>query len=117
MTKAILIDPLDADEPLKAVEYTDLQAIYDLLGCDCIDAARLEDGHAVYVDDEGSFKANGLFSVRGFPHPLFGKGLLVGPVDNEGETTDCQHTLEWAKQNVGYVVIIHDTAVAFPFPI
>jgi hypothetical protein len=111
--KAILIDP--SLLTLTAVEYVQpggLDQIYALTECDCIDAARLNDGHAIYVDDEGSFKANDLFAVRGYPHLLFGKGLLVGPVDDEGDTTDCLHTLEWAQRNVMAAVKLDDGGYA-----
>jgi hypothetical protein len=107
--KAILIDP--SLLTLIAVEYQQpggLDEIYRLTECQCIDAARLNDGHAIYVDDEGSFKSNDLFAVRGFPHVLYGKGLLVGPVDDEGDTTDCVHDLEWAAKNIFGVVALDD---------
>lgn len=94
MTKAILIDPYSqTTKPvaLPAAPEARLSEIYKLLGCDCIDAARLGDGHAVYVDDEGLFReGQHFFLVDDYPQPLAGRGLFVGPVNEEGDTTDIQ---------------------------
>jgi hypothetical protein len=116
MTKAILIDPVAST--LTEVRYDGLEMIYALLDCHMIVAVPLPDGHAVYVDEEGLDKPNnGLFVVIGSP-PLRGKGLLVGPADDEGDTTDCQHTLDWAQKHTGVVTMrILDRLVVVPMQV
>lgn len=53
-TSAYLINP--STGAITTVELNGgLQEIYALLGCRCVDAVRIANGDAIYVDDEGMF--------------------------------------------------------------
>ena len=113
--KAILIDPtvltavggtlaIDPRPPIIEVEYAGgFPEAYQLLShpdreVTVIDAARFNNGDAVYIDDEGLFNATSFFIVDGDTIPLAGRGLLVG-TDAEGGDTSPKTTIEelWMK--------------------
>jgi len=97
--RAVLIDPEKGTLQEGLIIPGDLDAIYGLLGCDLIDAVRLDDGHAAYVDDEGLLKAPQFFTlIDGTPYA--GRALFVGPVDEQGHTTACTLPLEWFADHV-----------------
>lgn len=87
--RAIVIDPFDQTVTEVVIEGNNLQEIYKILGVSCIDAVRLPNGDAIYVDDEGLLKGTtGFFHLLGMiPNPLAGRGLLVGG-DAEGRDAD-----------------------------
>lgn len=85
--KGLLIDV--HNRTVTEVEYSDLDSIYTLVKCELITTGGEYRGHTVYVDDEGLLKdPKEFFQWPGYPDWLAGNGLLVGPVDAEGETTD-----------------------------
>lgn len=55
--------------------------------CRTFTLAPLPNGESIYVDDEGLFHVTDetfFFLHEGYPQPLAGNGLYVGPVDAEG---------------------------------
>lgn len=84
--KSILIDPFA--KTVTEVEHDGtLDAIYAAIGADCVCTVRLdEEGDAVFLDDDGLFKrGQEFFAIGNYPHPLAGKGLVLG-CDAEGES-------------------------------
>jgi hypothetical protein len=100
---AYLIDPV-----AKTVEPVDfngtLDDIYKFVDARPVSMAYLreEDDGGVYVDDEGLLKGDrtDFFVVNGYPQPLAGKGLWVGPTDDEGEETACRFSHAQALDRV-----------------
>lgn len=101
--KTILIDPFT--KTVSEVEYSgQYQHIYDLLQCDCYDAARINrDGDAIFVDDEGLFKEEqAYFWHEDYPQPLAGRGLLLGCRATDGETIAPTTTLDEVRDKVQF---------------
>lgn len=95
--RAFLIDP--AERTLTSIEFEgDFRKIGELIGCDIITAARINDlGDVIYVDDEGLMKGQAsFFLVEGYPQPLAGRGLLVG-TDVEPTVTE-----QWLRDNLDF---------------
>lgn len=101
--QGFLIDP--ETRTIEAVEYSgDYHQIYKLLGIELFTTVTLnEAGDVVYVDDEGLLHdPTFFFTLKDYPQPLAGKGLVLG-TDEEGETVAAKGvTLEWLKANVGF---------------
>ena len=101
--KAILIDAVKRE--VREVEYNGtLENIYDLVGCDIVEAPRVEDnGDAVYVDEEGLLKPQQNFFVYdGYPQPLAGNGLLLG-VNGRGESISPKTSIETVRRKVKFM--------------
>lgn len=58
----------------------------DGCSCDCFDVVRCGSNN-IYVDDDGMGKWNYGFEILGMQ--FVGNGVLVGPVDSEGNDTPC----------------------------
>lgn len=59
------------------------------IGCDLFDVVTTPEGYSLYVDDEGLYVPDQAFFLwKGLPMPLAGKAMLLGPVDDEGNTTE-----------------------------
>jgi hypothetical protein len=100
--KAYLIDP--AERSVREVETTgELDSLYELLGCDLVDAVRLDDCD-VWIDDEGLFKPEPRFFSFTDPNvpPLAGRGLVLG-VDDEGNCTEPKPSLDEIAKRVMFV--------------
>jgi len=95
--QAYLIDP--EKRIVESCDYSgDWKEISDLIDCHSFDIAGTKD-FSVYVDDEGLFSLKRhFFTIKGYPQPLCNKGLLLGPVDDEGETLESPLTLEEARK-------------------
>lgn len=107
MLTGILIDPENFTVTDVEVLQNDIHAIYDLIGVQCFDVATVSrlrnerseyDQLSIFVDDEGLYVNErcyfGLISAHGQrlrPHQtqLAGKGLVLGPPDDEGNTLSC----------------------------
>lgn len=78
-----------ADE-VTMVEITNYKDYYQLINSDIFDVAMVEwdkQPISIFVDDEGMLKSgNHGRMVKGYPQPLFGDIVIVGGVDQEGET-------------------------------
>lgn len=73
------------------VDYNgDYESIYTHIGCDLFDVVYAEVGEhkiGVYVDDEGLLNnPQHFFMLEGWSQPLAGNGLVLGGLDEEGET-------------------------------
>jgi hypothetical protein len=98
---AYLIDPLTRTvTPLALPDgnvRAELDAIYTAIGCNNVDAVRLDYGDGIFVDDEGLISGNpdarGYFALAGYPNPLCGRGVCIGS-DAEGDSTSPRITLE-----------------------
>lgn len=108
--QAYLIDPFA--RTVSTVEHAgDLQSVYSLIGCSCIDAIRLRDAgrDAIYCDDEGLLLdlSSQAFAIiwqghGATPGFLAGKGLLVGATTGGDDCTPAL-TLEQAQARVIWV--------------
>lgn len=112
--QAYLIDPID--QTIETVEYTgEWQTIYTYIDCDTFDVASTSDGLSIYVDDEGMMKADqAFFMIKGYPQPLAGRALVLGPPDEDGETTECPLNPSQIQARVTFVdlIKIHDRIIA-----
>lgn len=111
--KAYLIDPVHAAiteitlDPAK----DRLPQIYAHLGCDAIDAVTIPNApdHTCYVDDEGLHKPLCHFiALRGYPHPIAGKGLVVR-ITESGDTAAATLSLDQLKRDVMYITLLNKT--------
>ena len=102
--KAILIDSkkktvteITIDENAEAL----LEEWYKHINCEIVEVAHdISDHDSILVDEEGFFKSPTHFFTYNGAHQLFaGNGLIVGR-NEDGETVDCEITLEEATQNV-----------------
>ena len=66
---------------------SNLQQIYDLLEVDLIDVV-VHQGMSIYVDDEGLLKSDPkpTLYLDDYQQTLYGNVLILGNVDDEGET-------------------------------
>lgn len=108
--RAILIDAVE--KTVREVEYDGtLETAYSLLRCELIDVVHLPDiatgkgdlCHDLLVDDEGLLTSDAddspFFVFRG--GLIFaGSGLIVGPCDDEGETTEATLSAYSVKNHV-----------------
>lgn len=83
--RAILIDPFA--RTVTEIELAPgIKPIYDAIKADCFCTVNLDDGDAIYLDDDGLFReGQEFFSVGNYPHPLAGRGVVLGSND-EGES-------------------------------
>lgn len=101
---AYLIDPFE--KTLTEVEYNgDFREICRLIDAQVFDLARLPNGDAIYVDDEGLFKRNEFFKHKGYGNPLAGKGLVLG-CDEQGDSTSPSCTLDELLDQVEFGIPI-----------
>jgi hypothetical protein len=87
--QAYLIDP--HTKTTEAIDYSgDWRDVKTLIDCQYFDVVTTPEGLSIYVDDEGLYKnGQAFFAWKGLPVPLAGKALVLGPVDEEGETHEC----------------------------
>jgi hypothetical protein len=100
---AYLIDP--QARTVTKVEYTGVYTnIYDHIGADCFDVARVyQNGDGIFVDDEGLLKQPEFFFFhRNYPSPLCGKGLMLG-CDEEGESIAPKTSFEQLCEDIVFV--------------
>tara|TARA_S200002703_G_C3718392_1_gene220682 strand:- start:138 stop:482 length:345 start_codon:yes stop_codon:yes gene_type:complete len=98
--KAILIDPVT--NTVSEVESGDFRKIQKLLDCKTFTAVYGEGSDVLYVDDEGLLvHKNQAFRLTGFhPHPLMGRGLVVGTDFETGEDREPTMTVDEVRDNV-----------------
>jgi hypothetical protein len=66
---------------------------------------NIRDNHAMFIDDEGRLTVTedtGFFSLD-YPGPLAGIGVIVGPVDEDGESMSCTLKLSDIERDVVWV--------------
>lgn len=106
--RAYLIDPGKLE--VREVDHDgELESIYAHLGCDTIDAVRMVRPLACYVDDHGLDDTKRtpftVWSEDGWhPHPIFGRGLIVGTRSN-GNDGPAEISLEQARALVRFLLI------------
>ena len=113
MMQAILINPFD--KTIEEVDYSgDWRDISSLLECDIFTTAYFDDtDDSVYVDDEGLYvEDQAFFTIGDYPQPLAGRGLILG-CNDEGDSVDCETTLEEAK---AMVTFLGNNPMAVPEP-
>ena len=105
--RLIKIDP--QERTVEYVESTgDLQDIYRILDCRCIDVcARQSNGDALTVDDEALFlePQPAAFSYNGFGR-VHGVALLMGN-DAEGDTAEPETSIEEDTRQIKWMGEIH----------
>jgi hypothetical protein len=109
--QAYLIDPETLT--IGQVEHNgDYREIYEYIGADCFDVARINNANdGVFVDDEGLLKNPVyFFQVAGNESLLAGKGLVLG-CDDQGETVAPQVTLGWLVKNTVFYRRIGDVLI------
>lgn len=113
--KAFLIDPFT--RTITEVEYDgSLEHMYQLIGCDSVEAVKLTDsGDCVWVDEEGLLKnPTHFFYIGNYPGELAGKGLVLG-TDGGGNTVPCATiTLPLLLRSVAYMNMQKGEYVAPP---
>lgn len=102
---AYLIDPFA--QTIEVVTWNgDYKQIATLIDAQCFDSARIRAGDSIFVDDEGLFKDEQRFFLHDdYPHPLAGKGLVLG-CDAEGESVTPACTVEELMDRVRFVLPI-----------
>lgn len=87
--KAILIDAKAQTVTDVELDNGDINHMHVLLKCDCFTLAGNFKGNIAYVDDEGLYKDNlHYFQWPGYPQPLAGNGLIMGPDNGQGDHVD-----------------------------
>jgi hypothetical protein len=82
--KAILIDPwqrsLETIELQSGYDTVALEALYKLVGEEGLDAAYIMPGESILVGDHSALADPPLasYSVEGYKHRLYGKGVVIG---------------------------------------
>ena len=100
--KAILIDP--HSETISEVVYSgDWKSIKLWIDADAFDVVSIGNDDAVYVDDEGLYKERlKFFHMKGWPHPLCGKALVLGETQT-GDTKDVHTSLDEFRSKVKFM--------------
>ena len=111
MMKAILIDPFA--ETVEVVDYSgNWEEISDLIECRYFDIVRVDDKESLYIDDEGLYTENQrFFKWDGYPHPLAGRGLILGTneegesIDTDMETEDVEKLVTFLPEGTGFTLM------------
>lgn len=85
-----------------------LDQLYELIDCNYVTVVEMEDGHSIFVDDEGLLKEMGTqaFTKYSFyPEFIAGNAVVVGPTDSEGNCTACTLTAEEFASKIQRVVV------------
>jgi hypothetical protein len=100
--RTVLIDPVARS--FTEVDYNgDYKSIYTHLECDMFDVVYTNLGD-VYVDDEGLLKGpTKFFYIEGTPQPLAGRGLVFGPVDEDGNSTEATVSIDELEKKVRFM--------------
>lgn len=103
--KAILINPFD--QTITEVDYSgDYKQINQLIGAEYFDVASIGGRDGIFVDDEGLLNApTHFFEHADYHSPLAGKGLILG-CNSEGNSVDCNTTVEEVKAKVTFSTIL-----------
>ena len=105
--RAILIDPTSCQVNQVEGEFNELQVVYTLLHCNCIEAFRLPGSSADWVicDEEAKLKEvpAPLFRLTDFHDSISGRALVVG-VDEEGDNIEPATPLKQVQAMVQFLV-------------
>lgn len=100
--KAILIDSIN--KQVKEIEIgKGIDEMYKFLNCQYFTiASYLNDGDAIFVDDEGLMNGTDVFfTFEGAHQPFAGNGLIMGS-DDDGESVNCKTDLSEVKNKVKF---------------
>ena len=106
--RAILIDPVKGS--VSEVEYTgETENIHEWLSdtangleVNTLTAVNITKHDTLFVDDEGLLKEpRYLFEIRDYPHPLAGRGLILG-LDGQGESVATELKLQDVKARLKF---------------
>lgn len=102
--RGILIDV--AALTVKEVEFSGLQDMYRLIGCDMVECVGVDRKTDLWVDEEGLLKndGKGFFLFKGAHQPLKGNGLITGGVDEDGNTLGSTMSVEEACHLVTFML-------------
>lgn len=100
--KAILIDP-HAETIAEVVYDGNWKTIGPWIDADLFDVVQIGNDDVIYVDDEGLSKAPlKFFWMKGWPHPLCGKALVLGD-SQYGEPEDVHTTVDEFRQKIKFM--------------
>lgn len=101
---AILIDPFT--KTVKAIKINHgLDAMYNVIGCELVDVARIDGENDLWVDDEGLFNSpTHAFLLKGMHQPFVGRGLILAH-DDEGESISTTLTVDEIEMSVLWGVV------------
>lgn len=114
--EGFLIDPL-SQRIIKVPVKPGIEDIYRLIQADCFDVAYLNDKlDCVFIDDNGLLNGpKEFFYIKGLHQPMAGRGLVLG-TDGAGESVCPSLTLEWLRDNTGFVHMLVPGAIAICAP-
>jgi len=100
--KAILINA--EEKTITEIDYSgDYKEIYELIDCQTFTCVSMENGDAMFVDDEGLLtNPEHFIQIKDYHAPIAGSGLILGTGD-EGESISCKHTIETIQDNVKFL--------------
>jgi hypothetical protein len=104
--RAILIDSKNKNVSEIIIDDTKtLEDWYKAVDCELVEVAHYINEHdSILVDEEGLLKnPTDFFTYNGAHQPFAGNGLIVGVDPNDGESIDCQITLEEVKRNTCFL--------------
>lgn len=100
---------LKIDSDKREVTEIDVNSLKDLqqaVGGLITYAHHLDNGDAIFVDDEGLFKSpEHFFMVKGTPQPFAGNGVVVGPTDTQGEETPAKSTVKGVRKLITFMTL------------
>jgi hypothetical protein len=103
--KGILIDPFACTVTEVEHDASSINGIYRLLSHPSMPVStftivQLDDGDAIFVDDEGLLKTCDRFFVwAGYHQPIAGKGLILGS-NRRGDSVSCEISVDDARAMV-----------------
>jgi len=101
--KAYLIDPEQKSITEMFYDDSNYRNIGKLIDADLFDVVRFADTHdVIYVDDNGLSADKRFFTVKGYPSPLAGKGLVLG-TNYAGESMAPETTIEGLEQIITFI--------------
>jgi hypothetical protein len=105
VARGYLIDPKERKITHVHHDTRHYQEIYKLIDCEPspFTVVELPNRDVIFVDDEGLLKEpRYFFTIKGYPQPLAGKGLVLG-TGPDGQTVSAKMSFQELGEMVGYV--------------
>ena len=101
------INTINIDPVKRTVEYQSIHTcnLSQIIGCRVFSMINIRDGHAMYIDDEGRLTADentGYFKLD-FPSPIAGVGVIVGPVNEDCDSTSATLSLADIERDIVWI--------------
>ena len=101
------INTINIDPVARTVEYRNIHTsnIAAIIGCRVFSMINIRDGHAMFIDDEGRITADkdtGYFKLD-YPAPIAGVGVIVGPVDEDCDSTSATLSLADIERDIIWI--------------